>query len=63
MALGCEADPEDVEATLRCLRKKPAGNILELQPIVNEYPNIFPFLPTTDGTFLTSSPQDLGPML
>jgi len=59
LALDCKPNPEDPEIGLKCLRAMPASRILAKQPIVVQFPNIFPFLPTTDGKFLNRSPQEV----
>jgi acetylcholinesterase len=58
--LGCEFNSSDIESTLDCLREKPSTEIVEYQSSVETYSlNLFPFLPTVDGYFLTDTPKNL----
>ena len=58
-ALNCDFDSTDPEPALKCLREKPAEEIVRNQKVAAEFPNLFPFSPTLDGTFLSESPKNL----
>lgn len=44
---------------MRCLRGKPAQEIIRNQDAAIQFPNIYPFSPTLDGSFLTDAPINL----
>ena len=58
-ALDCEFDSADPEPALDCLRSRSAEDIVRNQKVATEFPNLFPFSPTLDGTFLSESPKSL----
>ena len=58
-ALDCEFDSADPEPALKCLRSRSAEDIVRNQKVATEFPNLFPFSPTLDGTFLSASPKNL----
>ena len=56
--MGCDSDLKDKDSTLKCLREKHPSELLKVQMSAIEFPNIFPFIPTLDGTFVVRPPLE-----
>ena len=56
----CTIDHKNIKTTIECLQNVPAETIIANEYNTVEYTiNMFPFVPTIDGKFLTNEPKEM----